>query len=324
MADDQIHQVEELIKDGKGDPVKLEYILNVLKKGTPLFPYDKKYLEKLIDEHFPKEKPQQEPTKISKIESKLKENEVNEDDYSLMILKNRLAKGEITVDEFDTLTKTLIKNASVDKIKNKIHNEKKTKPQQIITFFKVDQKKVSVAVILAVILGLIGLQGIGHIYAENIKKGVGLLIVSIAIVIAGFSMVGSEDSIIKQVGTAVLLGYIGMYIWQIFDARKVCKQHNQSSPDAQVTRNPELEEKKSKAIEAHSMMRYEESLEICHEILDKFPRDLDTLKFSAQTLEKIKRYHEAKEIYKFMLTILPENKGIKKLLKKIDKNLETS
>src|SRR5690348_2577442 len=49
-------------------------------------------------------------------------NSPSEDDYSLMILKNRLAKGEITVEEFNSLKQILAEN--MDK-------SKKTKAQSI-------------------------------------------------------------------------------------------------------------------------------------------------------------------------------------------------
>jgi len=49
-------------------------------------------------------------------------HDLSEDDYSLMILKNRLAKGEISLDEFEILKKKLIENDSVTKLKDEIKN----------------------------------------------------------------------------------------------------------------------------------------------------------------------------------------------------------
>jgi len=48
MSNDLIRSVVYLIESGKGDVGRLNYILNVLQNGKPLFASDKKYLDTLI------------------------------------------------------------------------------------------------------------------------------------------------------------------------------------------------------------------------------------------------------------------------------------
>ncbi len=48
MSSDLIRSVIYLIESGKGDVGRLNYILNVLQNGKPLFASDKKYLDTLI------------------------------------------------------------------------------------------------------------------------------------------------------------------------------------------------------------------------------------------------------------------------------------
>ena len=47
----------------------------------------------------------------------------SEEDYSLLILKNRLAKGEISIKEFNTLKATLLENNPLQKRWNETKNE---------------------------------------------------------------------------------------------------------------------------------------------------------------------------------------------------------
>ncbi|HET6459048.1 MAG TPA: hypothetical protein VFG24_09250 [Nitrosopumilaceae archaeon] len=48
MSSDLIRSVVYLIESGKGDVGRLNYILNVLQNGKPLFASDKKYLDTLV------------------------------------------------------------------------------------------------------------------------------------------------------------------------------------------------------------------------------------------------------------------------------------
>jgi hypothetical protein len=116
LPDDLIKTVQKLIDSGKGDSNRLHEIFNVLKNGTPLYLSDYKYVESLI-----KTLEEQEQTKSEKeIKSKntKRQNKKSETSKKLekvqskgssaiKILKNRLAAGEITIEEFQELKKVL-------------------------------------------------------------------------------------------------------------------------------------------------------------------------------------------------------------------------
>ena len=105
-----IKSVQNLIDSGKGDPKRLTDILNTLKQKTSLYLSDYKYLESIISQEEPQSKTDlKNKVKEIKQEAKTKQkteykNTTNE---ALFILKARLASGEITLDEFKAIKKTL-------------------------------------------------------------------------------------------------------------------------------------------------------------------------------------------------------------------------
>ena len=116
MSEDLIKTVQKLIDSGKGDSDRLHEIFNVLKHGTPLYLSDFKYIESLIktleeqeqlkSEKETKSKKTKGQNKKADASKKLEKIQSNEDS-SLKILKNRLASGEITIEEFQELKKVL-------------------------------------------------------------------------------------------------------------------------------------------------------------------------------------------------------------------------
>jgi len=116
MSDDLIKTVQKLIDSGKGDSHRLHEIFNVLKHGTPLYMSDYKYVQSLIKmlEEQERIKSEQEIKSI-KNKEKNKKSETNKksekvqskEDNALKILKNRLASGDITIEEFQELKKVL-------------------------------------------------------------------------------------------------------------------------------------------------------------------------------------------------------------------------
>ncbi len=113
-----IKTIEKLIRTGKGDKKILQDILSSLKNGEPLYLSDYRFIQDLIEP--PKETQDAEKSNKKKTK-KLKEKKGNEkytiskkastitskDETPLKILKNRLASGEITLEEFKTLKKVL-------------------------------------------------------------------------------------------------------------------------------------------------------------------------------------------------------------------------
>jgi len=112
MSEDIIKSVQDLIDSGKGDPKRLTEILDTLKQKMPLYMSDYKYLESLTSKKDETQKTDLK-NKINKIKQEAKtlkkqktvpENPTND---SLSILKTRLASGEITLNEFKAIKKTL-------------------------------------------------------------------------------------------------------------------------------------------------------------------------------------------------------------------------
>lgn len=116
MSEDLIKTVQKLIDLGKGDSKRLHEIFNILKQGTPLYLSDYKYLQSLTSEIEKQKQEIENNEKQDRSKSKKqKKSETNKktekfqpkEDSTLKILKNRLATGEISIEEFKTLKKVL-------------------------------------------------------------------------------------------------------------------------------------------------------------------------------------------------------------------------
>lgn len=111
-----IKSVQDLIDSEKGDPKRLAEILDTLKQKMPLYMSDYKYLESLTlqkDETQNKTDLKNKINEIKQEAKKLKKQKTvpeNPTNVSLSILKTRLASGEITLDEFKAIKKTLKDN----------------------------------------------------------------------------------------------------------------------------------------------------------------------------------------------------------------------
>jgi len=119
---------------------------------------------------------------------------------------------------------------SIGNSKNIVRQEK----QSIQNMQKNKIKNDGMSFTLSVILGLIGLSGIAHIYLGKVLKGIGILTLSLVILGAGlfFVIMPESHNILENLhlsnsfGVFFLAGYLGLYIYQIFDARKMCKIYN--------------------------------------------------------------------------------------------------
>lgn len=157
-----------------------------------------------------------------------------EDDHYLMILKNRLAKGEITVEEFDELKQKLVETSSAEDIKDEIRNvsetmEKMQEKQSKSESLQRKMKNESTTLILSIVLGLVGIQGVGHIYIGKVGKGVWILIGSFILFVIGMA------TLFVVVGVVFLIIYFVIYIWQINDSQKLCREYND---ELEVTGKP--------------------------------------------------------------------------------------
>ena len=107
-------------------------------------------------------------------------------------------------------------------------------------------KNEYVAVLLAALLGVIGFLGIGHFYTGRFRRGIILIIVGwliIGIDFVLFALWSMSGMVIPPPGytkveppaftaafliTAIVLflGFGGLWIWQILDARAKCRAYN--------------------------------------------------------------------------------------------------
>lgn len=85
-------------------------------------------------------------------------------------------------------------------------------------------KDETVTLVLSIVLGLFGLSGIGHMYVGKIGKGVGILIGSILLWIIGAAL--TTTLILAIIGIPLMITAFVLFIWQIIDARKLCRQYN--------------------------------------------------------------------------------------------------
>lgn len=76
------------------------------------------------------------------------------------------------------------------------------------------------ATILAAVIGILGISGIGHMYVGRVGRGVGLLIGILILDVIGMA------TIWFGVGAIFLIAGLAIYIWHIFDARNLCRQYN--------------------------------------------------------------------------------------------------
>ena len=107
-------------------------------------------------------------------------------------------------------------------------------------------KSEKTAIVLAALLGAIGFLGIGHFYIGRIRRGLILLMgawglagTSLFCFIAsamsgmvipppGYPKVEVPNSyfVFFAIGVVLLLGLVALWIWQIFDAKVMCRNYN--------------------------------------------------------------------------------------------------
>jgi len=126
LAEELIRSVQNLLDSDKGDQKRLLDILNTLKQGATLYLSDYKYIESLTSNSVQNDEERQETSESKKRKivkeirheantmiknqrktESLEELTSSENEDVLMILRTRLANGEITIDEFKSIKKTI-------------------------------------------------------------------------------------------------------------------------------------------------------------------------------------------------------------------------
>jgi TM2 domain-containing membrane protein YozV len=93
----------------------------------------------------------------------------------------------------------------------------------------VGHKNESTAILLAFFLGILGLFGIGHLYVGVIGRGLLLFFAGLILEILGWislEVVTEEEVVLILLALLLWAGVLAFWVWQIFDARAVCRQHN--------------------------------------------------------------------------------------------------
>ena len=92
-------------------------------------------------------------------------------------------------------------------------------------------KSESTTLLFSILLGLFGLQGVGHIYVGKVSRGIVILIGSLALwIIIVMAMIRSmyayqSDSLLAFAITLLIVYFI-IFIYQVRDARKLCREYN--------------------------------------------------------------------------------------------------
>ncbi len=96
------------------------------------------------------------------------------------------------------------------------------------------RKDPGIAAALAIIGGLFGLPGIGHIYVGRIGRGLlilfsGVILFVIWILVVIFSTLGGVSGVLGALvlGIIFIIGYIVIWFWQIFDAHHLAQRYNE-------------------------------------------------------------------------------------------------
>lgn len=185
-----LQDVNELLKLNIGDSSRLEHIRESIENNKSLYDSDKKYLEelskKLDNPH--KEELTPKPNTNNETKETEKPNDVEE-------------KLKIAEDKIDRLSKNV-------------------KHQEDMEYRRNYYKSEGTTLVLALILGIFGINGVGHIYVGKVGKGIGILIGSIIILAIGIT------TAVFIFGYAIIFAYILIWIWQILDSKRLCKQFN--------------------------------------------------------------------------------------------------
>ena len=84
-------------------------------------------------------------------------------------------------------------------------------------------KSPGTSALIAFIGGIFGLPGIGHIYVGKVGRGIGILLTGLVlyVLILVFIFVYPPIALIFSIG------YLILFIWQIYSARKLAKKFNE-------------------------------------------------------------------------------------------------
>jgi len=221
LADNLQETIQKLIDEGIGDRGRLNHILNSVNMGKILYKSDAKYLERLMSNYSNEDVLYKnfEPEKVDEVKEKINVEEQKSEES-----KDELKEG-------------------LNKAEEKIESmEKKLEEHEKTTASIKRYKSEGITLVLSIVVGIMGIMGVGHIYLGRVRRGIIIIIVGIIIwsglfvpvIILGMAGELEENSDDPTAligifgGFAVAgIGAIVLFIWQILNARKLCKQYNE-------------------------------------------------------------------------------------------------
>jgi len=190
-----LDNVNKLLESKIGDSARLEHIKESIENNNPLYDSDKKYLDKLSQKHSTSENKQDLENNNPYLNPKDTENEKSEKHLGFE------EKLKIAESKIDKLTENVKHQEDMEYKQNYYKNE-------------------GTALVLALILGILGINGVGHIYVGKVWKGIGIFVGSLVLLIIGFATLG------MVFGIAFIFVYVLIWILQIIESKKLCRQYN--------------------------------------------------------------------------------------------------
>ena len=194
-------EIQNLIDNNRGDTGRLEFILSSIKENKDIYNTDQKFLIDLLEKHS------------------FDENILDHLDF---FNQKNMPKKETVTTFADNIQES-------DISQNVIYDHKSLTP-----------KSKRNATVLAVLVGILGIGGIGHLYIGKKARGLGFLFSNITVYLLGFAFSFFEYSPIIDMTwevseffsfTELILLFLffinsGIFIWQIIDVSKLCNKFN--------------------------------------------------------------------------------------------------
>ncbi len=213
-----LNDVNILIAKKVGDLSRLEHIKETIENNKQLYDSDRAYVDELSEKH---------------ISSNDKTNDAPKVEQSATI-KEEPSDGKKQESLSETPSNTFCGSCGKSigneheycpKCGAALKGQSNSTPNPNTQFQRpVEWKSESTTLLLSILLGLFGIQGVGHLYVGKIGKGVGILIGSIILIIVAIALTATGIGAI--IGIPLIIMYIVMFIWQIIDSRNICREYN--------------------------------------------------------------------------------------------------
>jgi uncharacterized membrane protein len=143
--------------------------------------------------------------------------------------------------QFEESTPAVEEEEMVENEAPKTRRHQKTLKKEVRIIQTVPHKSPGTAALIAFVGAIFGFPGIGHIYVGRVGRGIAILVsgfvlfFTIWITLLGsfLSGVTGGGAPVFQIGSSFAISfallYVGLLIWQIFNARSVAKQHNEKA-----------------------------------------------------------------------------------------------